>query len=87
MEPKQEKIFTQGFIFKRPREGAPDFVKGAISIKVDEFIDFLSKHQNDGWVNIDLKKSREGKLYTELNTYKKKGSVKSPEEEYVDIKF
>ncbi len=41
METKKEKVFAEGFIFKRPREGAPDFVKGNISIKVDEFGAFM----------------------------------------------
>jgi len=67
---KQPKVFTEGFIFKKPRVGAPDFVKGAISIKVEEFVVWLKKHQNNGWVNIDLKMSKEGKLYTELNNFK-----------------
>lgn len=58
-------------MFKRPREGAPDFVKGGISIKVDEFITFLRAHESKGWVNLDLKKSKGGNLYLELNTYKK----------------
>lgn len=69
-EEKKEPIFTDGLIFKKPREGAPDFVKGAISIKVDEFKAFLDKHNNNGWVNIDLKKSSGGKLYTQLNDWK-----------------
>lgn len=58
-------------MFKRPREGAPDFVKGGISVKVEEFIKFLKAHDNKGWVNLDLKKSKTGTLYLELNTYKK----------------
>lgn len=68
---KPTKVFTEGFIFKKPRQGAPDFVKGAISVKVDEFTAWLKKHNNNGWVNIDLKMSKEGKLYTELNNFKR----------------
>lgn len=67
-----EKIFADGFRFEKPREGAPEFVKGRISIKVPEAIAFLQLHQsNAGWVNLDLKKSKEkGTLYLELNTFK-----------------
>ena len=66
-----EKIFANGMIFKAPRENAPDFVKGSISIKVDDFIAFLQAHNtNSGWVNIDLKESQSGKFYAELNQYK-----------------
>ena len=67
---KPDPVFADGFIFKRPREGAPDFVKGALSIKVDEAIAFLQKHNNAGWVNLDLKNSQGGKLYLQLNDWK-----------------
>jgi len=77
MEEKQEKIFCDGMIFKRPREGAPDFVKGAISVKVDEFKRFLDLHNSEGWVNLDLKVSKGGKLYLELNTWKKQSTEPS----------
>jgi len=67
---KQEKIFVDGMMFKKPRDGAPDFVKGTISVKAVEFTEFLKKYETNGWVNLDLKKSKEGKLYLELNTWK-----------------
>lgn len=67
---QKEVVFTDGLIFKKPREGAPDFVKGAMSFKVDEFKAFLDKHNNNGWVNVDLKVSKGGKLYTQLNDWK-----------------
>ncbi len=70
-ETKKEVIFADGFIFKKPREGAPSFVKGSLSIKVDEAVEFLHKHERSDWVNLDLKQSREGKLYLQLNTYQK----------------
>lgn len=67
---EQEKIFADGFVFKRPKSNAPDFVKGKLSIKVDDAIAFLQKHQNNGWVNIDLKNSKSNNLYLELDTWK-----------------
>ena len=67
---KPEPTFADGFIFKRPNEGAADFVKGALSIKVDEAIAFLQKHNSGGWVNLDLKNSQGGKLYLQLNDWK-----------------
>ena len=69
---KNEKIFAQGLIFKAPRPKAPDFIKGTLSVKVDEFKEFIDKYINKGWVNIDLKVSKGGKYYAELNTWKKK---------------
>jgi len=67
-----EKIFADGFIFKR-NDNAPDFVVGRLSIKVDEAIKFLTDHQSKGWVNIDIKKSQGGKFYTELDQWKPQG--------------
>ena len=67
---KPEPTFADGFIFKRPNEGAPDFVKGALSIKVNEAIAFLQKHNSGGLVNLDLKNSQGGKLYLQLNDWK-----------------
>jgi len=67
----KEVKFVDGMIFRKPREGAPEFVKGSISVKVDDFIRFANENVVDGWINIDLKKSKEGKLYLQLNTYKK----------------
>lgn len=67
---KKEVIFADGMIFKKPHEKAPEFIKGNISIKSKDFVAFLKKHtKEDGWVNLDLKKSREGKLYLALNTF------------------
>ena len=92
-EQKQEKIFADGLIFKKPSEKAPDFVKGNLSFKVEEFKKFLDENINNGWVNIDLKESSGGKYYAELNTWKPKveGSETSSEpqitgkEEEIDI--
>jgi len=68
----KEKIFADGIMFKRPKEGLPDFIKGNISVKVADFGTFLAKHEKNGWVNLDLKESKGGKLYLELNTWEKK---------------
>lgn len=65
-----EKIFVDGMIFKRPHENAPDFIKGRISIKVQALQEFLGK-QTKEWVDVDLKESKAGKLYFELNTFQK----------------
>ncbi len=79
-----DKIFPDGIIFKKPREGAPDFVKGSLSFKVDEAVAFLKEHQNKGWVNLDLKKSKAGKLYLELNTFNREPPEKELTSEKVN---
>lgn len=67
----EEKIFADGFSFKR-QENAPDFVIGRISVKVDEAIAFLRKHEKNGWVNLNAKYGRSGNPYMELDTYEPK---------------
>jgi hypothetical protein len=70
----EEKIFANGFSFKR-RENAPDFVIGNQSIKVDDAISFLNKHQKNGWVNLDIKQAKNGNYYLELDTWEPKGGA------------
>jgi len=69
---ESEPVFADGIFFDKPREGAPEFVKGRASFKVDEAVAFLQKHKNEkGYVNLDLLKSKEGgKLYFKLNDWK-----------------
>ncbi len=59
-------------IVKLRRENAPEWVKASLSFKVEEFIAFLQKNDNNGWVNVDLLESKGGKLYGSLNTWKPK---------------
>jgi len=73
-----------GFFFDRPREGAPDFVKGKLSIKVETALETLNKYKNDaGYVNLQLLNSKEGKLYLTVDTWqptKKSEGIAYPEE-------
>tara|TARA_R100000935_G_C2839573_1_gene170200 strand:+ start:3819 stop:4088 length:270 start_codon:yes stop_codon:yes gene_type:complete len=68
---QDEKIFADGFSFKR-REGAPEFVIGRQSIKVDEAVAFLKANVKNGWVNLDIKQSKKGTYYCELDTWEAK---------------
>ena len=68
-----EKKFVDGLIVKPPRDNAPDFVKGSISIKVKELGQWLANEYKAGcgeWINIDVKESKGGKWYCEVNTWK-----------------
>jgi hypothetical protein len=60
--------FPKGLFFNLPHNNAPDFVKGAVNIKRDSFIEWLKTQ--DETVNIDLKISREGKAYAQVNEWK-----------------
>ena len=67
-----------------------------ISIRAKEFADTLVKYahlaeQNDGKLNIDIKKSSKGSLFAEINTWKKEKEVTSsehsPDRQEVDLPF
>jgi len=65
-----EKIFVEGLFYKLPSDKAPKFIKANLSFNVVKFVEFLQAQQNErGWVNIDVKESREGKIYAEVNTW------------------
>ena len=60
----------QGFIFKKPHDNAPDFVKGKVSIKVEDFEAWMKANAENGWLNLDLLESKDGKYYSKLNDFK-----------------
>jgi hypothetical protein len=64
-----EITFANGFIFKR-NEQAPDWAIGKVSIKVSEFKAFLDEHADGDWLNLEVKKSKSGKYYAQLDTWK-----------------
>lgn len=73
---KEDPIFADGIMFQRPPENAPKWVKGKVSVNLKKFVDFL-RDQRDagnvsskGWVNLDLKESKNRTLYFQVNTWK-----------------
>jgi len=64
-----EANFLNGLIFKMPHDKAPDFVKGSLSIKREEMIQALQELSDD-WINLDLKVSKQGKAYAQINEWK-----------------
>ena len=60
--------FVDGLIFKAPHPNAPDFVKMKASIKRQELINWLSSHDDD-WINVDIKESKAGKLYGQVDAW------------------
>ena len=65
--------YVKGVFVKR-NEKAPAFVVCSLSIKSDEFVQFLKENTNDkGYVNLQVLKSREkGTLYAVLDTFEPK---------------
>ena len=75
-----EKIFVDGLFVKRA-DKAPDFVIANLSFNVDKFAKFIElQDKQNGWVNIDLKKSKTGSMYAEVNTWKPNKVTNAPQE-------
>lgn len=75
----EESTLPKGIFLKPPHSGAPSWIKGQIGIKAEEFIDWLKQNVNDrGYVNLDLKESKAGKLYLDLNTYVSRETAPEP---------
>lgn len=85
----EEKIFADGFVFKRQEKNtaliplAPTesnhFVLGRLSMKTEDAVAWLKEHTNkDGWVSINIKQSRGGNFYCDLDTWEpEKGIAKA----------
>lgn len=67
---KQDKVFADGFIFKRS-DNAPDWVVGNMSVKVEDAVAFLQANSKKGWVNLKINSAKSGKYYMELDTWEK----------------
>ena len=66
-----EKVFADGIFFNDPHEKAPEFIIGSISFSKARFLTWLDNQAPDekDYVKLDVKRSKEGKIYCELNTY------------------
>jgi len=66
---ENEKKFIDGLRIKR-NDKAPEFIICSIAVKEDTFLDFCAMNCNgQGWMNIEVAKSRAGKYYAYLNTW------------------
>ena len=65
-----EKNYAKGLFVKR-NEKAPEFVVCSLSIKTDEFIQFLRENTNEkGYVNLQVLKSKDkGTFYAIVDTF------------------
>lgn len=78
MAEQTPKVFADGFSFRSPAEGAPEFVLGRLSCNTAKAIAFLKAHTDDrGWVNMKILMSKQGSEYVELDTWKP--SLKKPQ--------
>lgn len=79
-----EKQFAKGLRVDR-REGAPEFVICSLGFNVADFTAFMKENEKaSGWVNVDVKVSKGGKMYAELNTWTPEQKAKEVVKEEVD---
>ena len=64
-----DKEFPNGLMVKQPSEKAPEFIKCHLSIKRKDMGNWL-RGKTDDWINLDVKVSRDGKWYAEVNNWK-----------------
>lgn len=75
----EDNKFAQHIYFDRPREGAPDFVKGRMSMRRDDAVTYLQSLpvNEKGYVQFDLLASKDNtRLYFKLNDFKPKEVAK-----------
>lgn len=68
--------FPKGMFFKLPHNNAPDFVKGKMLIRREDAIEYL-KSEDSEWISLDLKVSRDGKPYAQVDDWKPDSSKSS----------
>lgn len=82
-----DKEFPQGIRVEK-RENSPSFLIASLGIKVEEFYAWMKEHEKvNGWVNLDLKVSKNGKMYADLNDWQPTEQMKkeNPVEEDIDV--
>ena len=74
------------WLFTKRNEKAPDFVIVNLSIKTQDFIEWLKTNTNEkGYCNIDIKKSKKWDLYSTLNNFKPETKQTQKNEFWDDI--
>ena len=83
MSDNKDRVYAPAMNWSVPRDGAPDFIKAKVGIKVDEFVAFLEENKKEsGWINFEMKESQDGRYYFELDTWEPK-----PQKEEEDAPF
>ncbi len=75
----EDKIFPNGLIFKQ-KAGRPDFIVGSLAINCKDFTATMKDNHKSGWLNIDLKISKDGNPYAEVDTWEPTQAPKESEE-------
>jgi len=73
-----DKIFISGFYIK---ESDKDWILCKLGINIEQFSKFVKEHKDGEFMNIDICESKKGKMYAQLNTYKKEETKKEEKSE------
>ncbi len=89
MSENNEPEFTKGMFVKTPDryKELPSFIKAKLAIRREEFIEWLEGKPGDEWVNIDIKVSRKGKWYAQVDNWKPEYTLGPKENFDEDIPF
>ena len=82
-----ENEFIDGLMVKKPNEKAPEFVIAKLSIKREALIEWLQSKEGE-WINADIKLSKKGSYYAQVDNWKQEPSVQKEEEvKNTDVPF
>lgn len=70
--------FLNGLWVEKPHVKAPSFVIAKISINVEKMLSTL-KDSKEKYINLQLKESKEGTFYAEIDEWKKESKETPPE--------
>jgi hypothetical protein len=76
--------FPEGMRLYKPRETAPSFVKGDLVVS-REFIEYFNNNNKQGQLRLQLKESKAGGLYLELNTWEKPTTIPEIKKDIYDM--
>ena len=68
-EERAKPEFVSGLFVKTPEPSQPSFIIAKLGIRREELIDWLEGKEGE-WVNIDIKESRSGKWYAQVDNWK-----------------
>ena len=71
--------FINGLYVKDRNPNTPQFIIGSFSAKVEDLIACLRENVNSaGYVNFDMKKSQQGKIYFQINQWEPRQNPAQP---------
>jgi hypothetical protein len=69
-----EKKFPEGIFYNDAHANAPEWVRGSLSIRKQDFSQWLSNQQADeqGYIKLDIMMGKSGKPYLAVNEWRPK---------------